>query len=71
MKIILRGEKVRTQLISKSLSSTEKDYYKPVWAVSLWSMILTLESFSGDIHVVIIDIIKVFLDGGLITLIDL
>ncbi|KAK7108118.1 hypothetical protein V1264_015911 [Littorina saxatilis] len=31
MKIYIRGEKVKTQLISKSLSSTEIDVYKPTW----------------------------------------
>ncbi|XP_052243720.1 MORC family CW-type zinc finger protein 3-like isoform X12 [Dreissena polymorpha] len=31
MKIVLRGEKVRTKLISKSLSQTERDVYKPTW----------------------------------------
>ncbi|XP_064598348.1 MORC family CW-type zinc finger protein 3-like isoform X2 [Liolophura sinensis] len=29
MKIMLRGEKVKTKLVSKSLSRTEKDVYKP------------------------------------------
>lgn len=31
MKIVLRGEKVKTKLVSKSLSKTEKDVYKPTW----------------------------------------
>ena len=35
MKIILRGKKVKTKLISQSLSRTEKDVYKPLWLVSL------------------------------------
>ena len=34
MKIILRGLKVRTKMISKSLSKTESDVYKPTWLVS-------------------------------------
>ncbi|XP_046363839.2 MORC family CW-type zinc finger protein 3-like [Haliotis rufescens] len=31
MKIVLRGQKVKTKLISKSLSHTEIDLYKPGW----------------------------------------
>ncbi|XP_014783481.1 MORC family CW-type zinc finger protein 3 [Octopus bimaculoides] len=31
MKIILRGKKVQTKLISKSLSRTETDIYRPTW----------------------------------------
>ncbi|XP_056014445.1 MORC family CW-type zinc finger protein 3-like isoform X3 [Ostrea edulis] len=31
MKIILRGRKVKTKIISKSLSETERDVYKPTW----------------------------------------
>ncbi|KAL4232694.1 MORC CW-type zinc finger [Mactra antiquata] len=31
MKIVLRGVKVKSKLISKSLSQTEKDVYKPTW----------------------------------------
>lgn len=29
MQIILRGKKVRTMVITKSLSKTEMDYYRP------------------------------------------
>ena len=36
MKIILRGEKVKTKLVSKSLSKTEYDVYKPMWLVSFF-----------------------------------
>ncbi|XP_069126147.1 MORC family CW-type zinc finger protein 3-like [Argopecten irradians] len=32
MKIVLRGKKVKTKLIHKSLSQTETDVYKPTWA---------------------------------------
>ena len=35
MKIILRDKKVKTKLISKSLSKTEKDCYKPRYLVSI------------------------------------
>ncbi|XP_045196926.2 MORC family CW-type zinc finger protein 3-like [Mercenaria mercenaria] len=31
MKIVIRGQKVKTKLISKSLSQTEVDVYKPTW----------------------------------------
>ncbi|XP_061176221.1 MORC family CW-type zinc finger protein 3-like [Saccostrea echinata] len=31
MKIVLRGKKVKTKMISKSLSETETDVYKPTW----------------------------------------
>ncbi|XP_013400418.1 MORC family CW-type zinc finger protein 3 isoform X2 [Lingula anatina] len=31
MKIILRGSKVKTKLITKSLSETESDVYRPTW----------------------------------------
>ncbi|CAE1304793.1 MORC [Acanthosepion pharaonis] len=31
MKIILRGKKIQTKLISKSLSQTETDIYRPTW----------------------------------------
>ncbi|XP_052810940.1 MORC family CW-type zinc finger protein 3-like [Mya arenaria] len=31
MKIVLRGNKVHTKLISKCLSQTERDVYKPTW----------------------------------------
>ncbi|XP_041353978.1 MORC family CW-type zinc finger protein 3-like isoform X2 [Gigantopelta aegis] len=31
MKIVLRGQKVKTKLISKSLSHTEIDVYRPTW----------------------------------------
>ncbi|KAL3883240.1 hypothetical protein ACJMK2_029523 [Sinanodonta woodiana] len=31
MKIVIRGKKVKTKLMSKSLSQTEKDRYKPTW----------------------------------------
>lgn len=34
MKIVLRGQKVKTKLISKSLSQTEVDVYKPTWLIS-------------------------------------
>ena len=33
MKIFIRGKKVKTKLVSKSLSRTEKDVYKPTWLV--------------------------------------
>ena len=44
MKIVIRGQKVKTKLISKSLSQTEVDVYKPTWLVSfywtsLWSSV--------------------------------
>ena len=38
MKIYIRGVKVQTQLISKSLSNTEIDVYKPTWLVSTQCM---------------------------------
>eukprot|EP00105_Crassostrea_gigas_P037774 XP_019921922.1 PREDICTED: phosphatidylinositol-binding clathrin assembly protein isoform X21 [Crassostrea gigas] len=31
MKIVVRGKKVKTKIISKSLSETETDVYKPTW----------------------------------------
>lgn len=31
MKLVLRGSKVKTKLIGKSLSKTEKDVYAPKW----------------------------------------
>ncbi|KAK3594491.1 hypothetical protein CHS0354_030011 [Potamilus streckersoni] len=31
MKIVIRGKKVKTKLMSKSLSQTEMDVYKPTW----------------------------------------
>lgn len=51
MQIVIRGQKVKTELISKSLAYIAKDYYKPNFVVSypmqepLWMALLCVPVF--------------------------
>ena len=51
MKIFLRQKKVETKLISKSLSRTETDVYKPSWLnVSFHGIGLSEYNFERDVN---------------------
>lgn len=39
MQIIIRGQKVKTQLVAKSLAHIIKDTYKPTFLVSFWQIL--------------------------------
>ena len=50
MQIILRGKKVRTTVIAKSLAKTEVDYYKPVTPSGYVSFSVSYFSSCDHLH---------------------
>lgn len=54
MKITIRGIRVKSKLISKSLSNTEIDMYKPTWLVSY--IFFCLVHYEQDVGCVTCDI---------------